>query len=261
MINIAVCIKQVPISKSDIDDKTNNMKRNDNNICMNMYDYFSLEMALQIKEHFGGKVTAFSMGRESAKDILREAIALGVDDAILISDAKLRGSDALATAYTLSKSISSSHDYDVIICGKQSTDGDTAQVGGEIAGIMDIPYISGVTKVIDIKNDTIQVISKLDNKMLSIEATFPILISTIPNNIPIRTPTLKNRMKATRANILVYDCEYIKADINRIGENGSPTKVVTLRKKDMKRKKDIKSMSIDECFNIIDNEIKKIKDI
>ena len=139
-MNIIVCIKQVPdTSEVRIDPATNNLVRDGVKSIVNPFDMYAIEEAVRLKEKFGGKVIVLTMGPPQADVSLREAISLGCDEAVLVSDRAFAGSDTLATSYTLSKAIAKIKDYDVIICGKQAIDGDTAQVGPGIAASLDIP--------------------------------------------------------------------------------------------------------------------------
>ncbi|MDZ5010546.1 electron transfer flavoprotein subunit beta, partial [Clostridium perfringens] len=132
---------QVPgTSKVEVDEKTGVLKRDGIDTKMNPYDLYALETAFNIKEQKGGEVNVISMGPPQAMEVIREAFSMGADNGILISDRKFAGADVLATAYTISQGIRKSGEFDLIICGKQTTDGDTAQVGPEIAEYLDIPH-------------------------------------------------------------------------------------------------------------------------
>ena len=146
-MRIIVCIKQVPdVTEVRIDPKTNTLIREGVPSIMNPYDLHAIEAALQLKEKTNGKVTAITMGPPQAEEVLREAISMGVDDAILLTDRRFAGADTWATAYTLSKAAIKTG-FDLIICGKQAIDGDTAQVGPEMAEFLNIPHVSYVRKI------------------------------------------------------------------------------------------------------------------
>ena len=147
-MNITVCIKQVPGSnKVEVDPVTGVLKRDGADSKMNPYDLYALETALQLKETYGGKVTVITMGPPSAEEVIKEAFSMGADEGYLMTDRKFAGADVLATAYTLSQGIRIAGDFDVIICGKQTTDGDTAQVGPEMSEYLDIPCIANVIEI------------------------------------------------------------------------------------------------------------------
>src|SRR3989338_6926691 len=161
-MNIFVCLKQVPgTTKVEIDPQTNTLVIQGIKNVVNPFDTYALEEGVRLKERYGGKVTVLSMGPPQAEAILREAISCGADEAILIGDAAFAGSDTLATSYTLSQAIQkinpSPGKDDLIICGRQTIDGDTAQVGPETAEALGIAFISYVSKVEDVSNGTMRV--------------------------------------------------------------------------------------------------------
>ena len=146
-MNIVVCIKQVPASSDvKIDPVTGVLIRDGNNTKMNPYDLYGIETALRIKEQNGATIKTISMGPGPAKAVLEGSLWMGCDEALLISDRKFGGADVVATAYTISQGIKKLGDFDLIICGKQTTDGDTAQVGAEMAEYLQIPHIAYVEK-------------------------------------------------------------------------------------------------------------------
>ena len=158
-MNIIICIKQVPeTTEVRIDEKTNTLVREGVPSVINPFDMYALEEGLRIRERCGGKVTAISMGPPQAKEALREAISLGIDEAILLSDKAFAGSDTLATSYALSKTIGRIGNYHLIICGKQAIDGDTAQVGPEIAEVLDLPFVAYVRKIEEIREGYMDII-------------------------------------------------------------------------------------------------------
>ena len=147
-MHIVVCIKQVPDTADvKIDPKTNTLIREGVVSIINPFDMYAIEESLRLKEKLGGKVTAITMGPPQAENALREAIAMGVDAGILVSDRAFAGSDTWATSYTLALALKKIGDYGVILCGKQASDGDTAQVGPGIAAHLDLPQITYVRKI------------------------------------------------------------------------------------------------------------------
>ncbi|MCD8007968.1 MAG: electron transfer flavoprotein subunit beta/FixA family protein, partial [Clostridiales bacterium] len=140
-MKIIVCMKQVPAtSQVEIDPETGAMKRLSANTRTNPYDLFALETALQIREKLGGTVTVLTMGPDQAKIMMQDAYTMGADDAVILSDRKFAGSDVLATSYTLAQGIRVLGGADLILCGRQTTDGDTAQVGPAVAGHRGCPH-------------------------------------------------------------------------------------------------------------------------
>ncbi|MDR3602471.1 MAG: electron transfer flavoprotein subunit beta/FixA family protein, partial [Desulfosporosinus sp.] len=151
-MEILVCIKQVPgISKIEVDPITGVLKRDGVDSKMNPYDLYAIETALRIKEQVGGTVKVISMGPPQAQDVIKEAYMMGADEGALVSDRKFAGADVLATAYTISQGVRKMGNFDLILCGKQTTDGDTAQVGPEMAEYLGIPHIANVLKIIELK--------------------------------------------------------------------------------------------------------------
>lgn len=147
-MKIAVCMKQVPAtSEGNMDKETGVLIRAGLSAIVNVYDLAALEAALQIREQEGGEIHVFTMGPQKAEAVLREAFAMGADEGYLVCDRAFAGADVLATSYTLMQAITSVDDYDLIICGRQTTDGDTAQVSGAVASWMKIPHINWVTQM------------------------------------------------------------------------------------------------------------------
>jgi electron transfer flavoprotein beta subunit len=224
-MNIVVCIKQVPdTAEVKINPVTNTLIREGVPSIINPYDLHAIEAAIQIKENKGGKVTVITMGPPQAEEALREAISMGADDAHLISDKAFAGSDTWATAYTLSKAIEKLG-FDIILCGKQAIDGDTAQVGPEIAEFLDIPHIAYVKKIEDITDGSIKVFRMMDDGYDIVESSLPVLLTVVKElNIP-RLPSLRGKMAAKKAIITKMIMNDLGAEENYVGIKGSPTKV------------------------------------
>lgn len=228
-MNIIVCIKQVPeTTEIRIDPKTNTLIREGVKSIVNPFDMYAMEESLRIKEKFGGKVTALSMGPPQAKEALREALAMGVDEGILLSDRAFAGSDTWATSYTLSKGILKIGGYDLIICGKQAADGDTAQVGPGIAEHLNVPCAAFVRKIEKIEAGKITVESMKEEGFDVIEIPLPGLITVVKEINEPRLPSLKGLLRAKKQEIKVWSKEDIGADNVFLGLNGSPTQVVKI---------------------------------
>lgn len=228
-MNILVCLKQVPgTTKVEINPETNTLIRQGIENIINPFDTYALEEGVRLKERFEGKVTAITMGPPQAEDILREAISLGADETVLIGDRAFAGSDTLATSYTLSRAIQKIGEYDLIICGRQTIDGDTAQVGPEMAEMLDIPFISYVSEVEEIGNGVMRVCRMIDEGHEEIETALPALITVAKEiNVP-RLPSLRGRTRARSAVITNWDAGELNVDEERVGLNGSPTRVVKI---------------------------------
>lgn len=224
-MRIIVCVKQVPdVTEVKIDPKTNTLIREGVPSIMNPYDLHAVEAGLQLKEKVGGKVTVITMGPPQAEEVLREAISMGVDDAVLLTDRKFAGADTWATAYTLSKA-AKKLGFDLIICGKQAIDGDTAQVGPEMAELLNIPHISYVRNINSINDKELRVERLMDDCYEKIALILPALITVVKELNNPRPPSIRGKMAAKKANIPKWDAEEIEAEEENIGLKGSPTMV------------------------------------
>jgi len=226
-MNIVVCVKQVPDAKDvRLDPKTNTLAREGVESIMNPYDQHALEEAVRLKEEMGGEVTVITMGPPQAEEVLRLAISCGADKGVLVSDRAFAGSDTWATAYTLAKALNTLGKYDLILCGKQAIDGDTAQVGPGLAMRMDIPYLTCVQKVRSVDGNSLVVERMMDDGYDVVEVGFPALLTVVKDINEPRVPSLKGKMKAKKAEIKKLSAEDIQADPSSIGLPGSPTQVV-----------------------------------
>ncbi|MBN2017762.1 MAG: electron transfer flavoprotein subunit beta/FixA family protein [Candidatus Cloacimonetes bacterium] len=223
-MKIIVCIKQVPDTTDiKINPEHNTLIREGVESIINPFDMYALEEALRIKEAHGGIVTVISMGPPQVEIALREALAIGADNAILISDRKFAGSDTLATSYTLSAAVRKIGDYDIILFGKQAIDGDTAQVGPGVARHLDIPQIAFVKKIDSIDNGKITAHRMMEDGFDVVESRLPIVITVVKDINEPRLPSLRTKMKAKKAEIPVWTFEDLDLDEKRVGLNGSPT--------------------------------------
>jgi electron transfer flavoprotein beta subunit len=226
-MNIIVCIKQVPdTTQVDIDEKTGVLKREGIDTKLNPYDLFAIETAMKLKEEHGGTIKAITMGPIQAKEVLKEAFAMGVDEGAILSDKAFAGADVLATSYAISGGIMKLGQFDLIICGKQTTDGDTAQVGPEIAEYLDIPHVANVTEIINIDDNAIQVEMDMSDSVQIQEIQFPCLITVDKNIFVPRLPSYKKRLSSAQREISVFTMQDLE-DKNPLhyGLNGSPTQV------------------------------------
>ncbi|KDR95724.1 electron transfer flavoprotein beta subunit [Peptoclostridium litorale DSM 5388] len=227
-MNIIVCVKQVPATNEvRMNEKTNTIIREGVESIINPYDMYALEEGIRIREKAGeGRVTALSMGIPSVTEMLREAMAIGADDAALLSDRKFAGADSLATAYTLSLGVRRIGDFDLIICGKQATDGDTAQVGPSLAEKLGIPHITYVDEVIDISEGVMRVKRATDEGHEVIDITLPAVMTVEKGiNIP-RLPSVYGLREALKREIPIWTHDDVNADGTMTGLDGSPTQVV-----------------------------------
>ena len=226
-MKIAVCIKQVPASNdAKIDPETKRIVREGGKAIVNPFDLYAIEEAVAIKEQVGGEVVALSMGPEKARDALIEALSMGVDRAVLLSDRAFGGSDTWATSYALARAIETIGDVDLILCGKQAVDGDTAQVGASLAAKLDIQQAANVWRIERVEHDGITV-SRLNERGHDIvKLNYPALITVVKDINQPRVPRLHDARVARRAEIPVWKPEDIGADPALIGLKGSPTQVV-----------------------------------
>jgi len=225
-MRIVVCVKQVPDPENaKMDWETGTVVREGVKNIINPFDLYAIEEALRIKEKLGGEVIVISMGPPQAEEALREAIAMGADKAILITSRDFAGADTLATSYTLSQAIKKVGDVDLIICGKQAIDGDTAQVGPGVSAHLDLPQITFVGKIDEITEDRIRAERMVEGGYQVVESPLPCVITVVKDiNIP-RLPSLKGKIAAKKAEIPQWGPEDIDADPKRIGAAGSPTMV------------------------------------
>jgi electron transfer flavoprotein beta subunit len=228
-MNIIVCIKQVPETTDvRINPETNTLIREGVKSIVNPFDMYAIEEAVRLKEKFGGKVTVITMGPPQAEACLRESISMGVDEGILVCDRAFAGSDTWATSYTLSGAIKRIGQFDLIICGKQASDGDTAQVGPGISTHLDIPQVTYVKKVEEVKDNVMRVERMLEEGFEIIETPLPALLTVVKEINEPRLPSLKGMMKAKSAKITMWTQKELNLDPQQIGLNGSPTQVVKI---------------------------------
>jgi len=228
-MNIVVCLKQVPgTSEVKINPETNTLIRQGIKNIINPFDSYALEEGVRLKEKFGGKVTAISMGPAQAADMLKEAISLGADEAFLLCDRAFAGADTWATAYTLAGAVNKLGQIDLVICGRQSTDGDTAQVGPEMAEMLGAAFIAYVSQIEEISASRIRVMRMIDEGYEIIQSSLPAVITVTKEiNIP-RLPSLRGIMRSKSAKIPLWTLQDLALDPDRVGLNGSFTRVVKI---------------------------------
>ncbi|MBO7079488.1 MAG: electron transfer flavoprotein subunit beta/FixA family protein [Bacilli bacterium] len=226
-MNIIVCIKQVPASSNvKIDPVTGVLIRDGKNTKMNPYDLYALETALKIKDSLGATVKTITMGPPPAIQVLQESLWMGCDDATIISDRKFGGADVVATSYTIAQGVKTLGDFDLIICGKQTTDGDTAQVGPEMANVLGIPHVCYVDKILEVKEKSIVVRTNLDKTYEILEVKYPCLITVDKGIYTPRLPSYKRSVKFKDYNVHTITFADVKdQDETHYGLKGSPTQV------------------------------------
>ncbi|MDD5727740.1 MAG: electron transfer flavoprotein subunit beta/FixA family protein [Victivallales bacterium] len=229
-MKIAVCIKQVPgTSEVEVDEVTGVLKRDGIDSKMNPFDLFAIESALQLKAETGGEVSVISMGPPQTAEIIREAYMMGVDHGFLLSDRKFAGADVLATSYTLAQGLKKSGNYDLIICGKQTTDGDTAQVGPEIAEFLSIPHVANVRNILDPETDGISLEVDLPHSVEVVKVKYPCLITVDKDICQPRLPSFKLKLATADKEIVIFSLKDLEdRNENNYGLKGSPTQVLKI---------------------------------
>jgi electron transfer flavoprotein beta subunit len=227
-----VCIKQVPdTTEVRIDPQRGTLIREGVPSILNPFDTYAVEEGLLLKERLGGRVTAISMGPPQAEDVLKEAVAMGCDEGVLLSDPGFSGADTWATAYALAWAIRKLGSFDLILCGRQAIDGDTGQVGPGVArqlGIAQLTYVSKIQEI-DLERRKVRVERLLEEGREIVEAPLPVLITVLKDiNLP-RAPTFMGMRRARRARVPVWSASDLieqGADERCFGLEGSPTRVV-----------------------------------
>lgn len=228
-MNIIVCIKQVPeTTEVRINPETNTLIREGVKSIINPFDMYAIEEAVRLKERFGGKVSVVTMGPPQADGALREAISMGADEGYLVCDRAFAGSDTWATSYTLAGAIKKIGAFDLVICGKQASDGDTAQVGPGISTHLDIPQVTYVKKVEEATDKYMRVERMLEEGYEIIETPLPALLTVVKEINEPRIPSLKGLMRAKSAKITTFTQKELNLDPQQIGLCGSPTQVVKI---------------------------------
>lgn len=258
-MKIAVLIKQVPdTAEVRINPETGTLIREGVPSIINPYDMHAIEAGLKIREEKGGKVTVITMGPPQAETALRDAIAMGADDAVLLSDRAFAGSDTWATSYTLSKALLKLSP-DIILCGKQAIDGDTAQVGPEVAEMLNIPHIAYIRKIEEVGEKTIRVQRLMDEGYDVVESTLPVLLTVVRELNEPRLPSLKGKMAAKKAVIPRWAAKDIEADEKSTGLSGSPTQVKKIFPPAARKNREMIEGSAEEQVNKLVSKLMEIK--
>jgi len=228
-MNIIVCIKQVPeTTEVKINPQTNTLIREGVKSIINPFDMYAIEEAIRLKEKYTGKTTVITMGPPQAEEAIREALAMGIDEGILVTDRSFAGSDTWATSYTLSQAILKISVFDLIICGKQASDGDTAQVGPGISAHLDIPQVTYVKRIREVNQGFASVERMTEEGYEVISVSLPCLFTVVKEINEPRLPSLRGLLRAKQAKILKWSAKDLGLDEKKIGLNGSPTQVVKI---------------------------------
>jgi len=231
-----VCIKQVPeTSEIRWNPETGALIREGSSGVLNRNDKHAIEAALQLRQMHGGSITALSMGPPQADEALREALSMGVDTAVLLCDACFAGADTLATSYTLSLAIKRMARFDLILCGKETSDGMTAQVGPQLAELLNLPQLTYATGI-SIRNHSARVTQKLNGDLRVLETSMPALITVEPHSNQPRIPPMDSIMDAYRdKQVQVWSRGDLGQDGEHFGLEGSPTTTKRVYRKEVKK--------------------------
>ena len=226
-MKILVCVKQVPGSSNvEVDPVTGVLKRSGIPSKINPYDLYAIETALSLTEQYGGTVETLTMGPPQAKAVIQETVCMGAKKGTVLTDRKFAGADVLATAYTLSQGVRKCGDFDLILCGKQTTDGDTAQVGAELAEYLGIPNVSNVLSVEDCRDGKLYLTASLDNQIVTLSIALPCLISVDGDINTPRLPSYKIKKTLTEDSVsFLTFADFADQEERHYGLSGSATQV------------------------------------
>lgn len=261
-MKIAVCIKQVPDVKDIQWTENNTMKREGVESVINPCDLYALEFALRCKKDvLNSTVTAITMGPNQAEKILRQAIALGVDDGVLLSDRRFSGADTLATGRTLSQGIKKAvEDFDIIFCGQFASDGDTAQTGVEIAENLNCNQVTYVKNILEINKKSIKVLQEMENYTQEVEVKFPCVLCVMENSaVSLSNALIAGQMNAQDSEINVLSLDDLEIDNSLVGIKGSPTYVCNVFRPIHNRKGELINAdnAINFCKNLVDEVLQR----
>ncbi|AZV57108.1 electron transfer flavoprotein subunit beta/FixA family protein [Clostridium sp. AWRP] len=260
-MDILVCIKQVPgTSKVEVDPVTGVLKREGIDSKMNPYDLYALETALRIKAEKGGTVKVISMGPPQAADVIKEAYMMGADEGVLLSDRKFAGADVLATSYTIAQGIKKMGHIDLILCGKQTTDGDTAQVGPEMAEYLQIPHIANALSIEKVEEKSMVVKMDMPNTVEVAEIKYPCLLTVEKDIFQPRLPSYKKKLETKDREVKVFGYkDFEDKDENKYGLNGSATQVERIFPPEVNNDKEMWKGNGIELADRLSKKLKELK--
>ena len=228
-MHVVVCIKQVPDAKNvRIDPETCTLVRQGVESIVNPHDWYAVEAALRFRDEYGGKVTALTMGPPQAEEALRETVALGVDEAVLLSDRAFAGADTWATSLTLARAVEKLGPVDLVICGKQAIDGDTAQVGPGLAAHLDQPYTTYARRLELQDGGQLRAERVTDFGYEVVQMSLPAVVTVVREIGDPRMPGLKHKMRARKLEVPVLGAADLNLDPEEVGLQGSFTQVVRI---------------------------------
>ncbi|MCY2931388.1 MAG: electron transfer flavoprotein subunit beta/FixA family protein [Planctomycetota bacterium] len=228
-MRIVVPIKQVPeTSAVRMDEATGTMIREGVEAIVNPLDLFAIEAALRLRESGGGQVTVISMGPPKAAKALREAIAMGADSGVLLSDKAFAGADTWATGLVLAEAIRQLGPFDLVICGERATDGDTGQVGPGIASFLDLPVATYVSRIVSVADGVARVHRLVEDGYEVLDVDTPAVLTVVKEVADPRLPTLRGKQRAKAADLPVWGAAQLNLPADAVGLAGSPTRVVNI---------------------------------
>lgn len=258
-MKIALCIKQVPDTTDIKWTENNTLQREGVESIINPYDVYAMEFALKLKENIkDANITVFTMGPNQASEILKKSLALGCDDAVLITDRKFAGADTYATGQTISRAIRTIlPDFDLIVCGQFAVDGDTAQTGPCIANFLDIPQVTYVKDFISYENKKLKVTRLTEDTEETIEVELPALVCIMTQNFEPKRPLINGIISASKKEIKICTAQDLGLPDDKLGLKGSPTYVSrafrNISSHDAKKYK----MPLADSVNLLKEKLKK----
>lgn len=258
-MKIIVCVKQVPSTNEvRLDPVTKTIIRDARQSVINPFDTYAIEEAVRLKEKLGGTVCAMSMGIPATERLLRDAMARGVDSAVLLTDRAFAGSDTLATSYALALGAREIGDFDLIICGKMAVDGDTAQIGPELSAQLDIPFVTDVCEILEASAQSLICRKVTDHGFAEVQVKLPALITVTKDiNMP-RLASISGIRSSLTAPFRAYSAQELQADVSRCGLNGSPTQVVRTYTPDRTHKAEFLEGSVSETASAVLNICREV---
>lgn len=257
-MNIIVCVKQVPANTQvKLNPVTNTLIRDGVQNTINHFDLNALEAALELRERYGGKVTVITMGPPQAEEVLKRAITMKIDAAYLVCGREFAGADTLATSYTLAKAIQKIGVPDIIICGKQAIDGDTAQVGSGIAEWLKIALVSNISKIESIEDGKIVVHRHMDSGSEVVRAQLPVLLTASKELNQPRVGSVTGRLAAKTFKPEVLSAADLDCDLDMLGLKGSPTTVSKVFVPQREKQKELLEGDIETQATTLVNKLKK----
>lgn len=267
-MEILVCIKQVPeTNEVEVDEQTGVLKREGIDSKMNPYDLYAIETALKLKEEYGGRVTVITMGPPQANAIIKEAFMMGADAGYILSDRRFAGADTLATGYTLAQGVRKveefagiSGGFDLLICGMQTTDGDTAQVGPAVAELLGIPHVAYVNRVLGATPQTLTVQQDMADSVEIAEVSFPALITVTKEVNQPRLPSFRRKLETKDWEIKMFSLnDFADRAEEHYGLKGSPTQVERIFPPESNTEKTVWQGVGDDLAGRIYSKLKELK--